>query len=232
MTESMSRRKLLSLAATATVAAAFLGGRMAGAEDLPHDDGLPHDPLTPRERIQQRYFPNVTLTNQHGEKFKFYDDLIKGKIVTVNFFYAKCNGICPGETANLAKVQAMFGKRAGQKLFMNSITLKPEQDHPTALKDYAEAHGAGPGWNFLTGKAEDIELLRRCLGFTDPDPKRDKDTTNHIGNVRYGNEPLMLWAACAGLTNPDYIYESISWMFRPDHSSTASAIAAPTSKGG
>ena len=60
----------------------------------------------------------------------------------------------------------------------------------------------------------DIELLRRSLGFTDPDPDVDKDKSNHIGNVRYGNEPLMLWAACPGMAKPAWIAESILWADR------------------
>jgi len=42
-------------------------------------------------------------------------------------------------------------------------------------------HAAGPGWLFLTGESEDIELLRRKPGFTDPDPELDKDKSSHIG---------------------------------------------------
>lgn len=37
-------------------------------------------------------FPNVTLTNQDGEEVKFYDDLVKGKIVVINFMFATCEG--------------------------------------------------------------------------------------------------------------------------------------------
>jgi protein SCO1/2 len=228
----MTRRKMLGLAVMAPLTGMLVGAGMAAAEEQTPTSAPPQETLTPRERIQRRYFPNVTLVNQHGKEVRFYDDLIKNKIVTINFFYAKCTGICPGETANLAKVQEMFGKHAGQDLFMNSITLKPEEDSPADLKMYADMHGAGPGWNFLTGKPADIEMLRRCLGFTDPDPKLDKDTSNHIGNVRYGNEPLMLWAAIAGLSNPKYIHEAISWMYRPVHPSAASYTVAGVPSGG
>jgi protein SCO1/2 len=31
------------------------------------------------------YFPNVVLTDQDGRKHAFYDDLIKGKVVALNF---------------------------------------------------------------------------------------------------------------------------------------------------
>jgi len=42
----------------------------------------------------------------------------------------------------------------------------------------------------------------------------DKDTSQHIGNVRMGNEPLMLWAACPGMARPEFIAKSILWMVR------------------
>jgi len=84
------------------------------------------------------------------------------------------------------------------------------------MKEYADMHGVKPGWTFLTGKPEDLELLRRKLGFTTPDLRADKDVTNHTGNIRYGNEPFMLWGACPGMADPQWIAESVEWMVRPD----------------
>jgi protein SCO1/2 len=167
-----------------------------------------------REKIRQRYFPNVLLRNQENKEVRFYDDLLKGKIVTINFFYANCEGICPVVTANLVKVQKLLAQHVGKDIFMYSITLKPEDDGPEALKEYEKMHGIGPGWQLLTGKPGDIETLRKSLGFTYPNPLIDKDKSQHIGNIRYGNEPLMLWAACPGMAHPKWIAESISWVVR------------------
>jgi cytochrome oxidase Cu insertion factor (SCO1/SenC/PrrC family) len=44
------------------------------------------------------YFPNVTLTTQDGEPVRFYDDLLKGKIVAINLIYTTCQYACPLET--------------------------------------------------------------------------------------------------------------------------------------
>ena len=136
----------------------------------------------------------------------------------VTVLYSKCEGVCPGITANLLKVQKLLGARMGRDIFMYSITLKPEQDTPRVLKQYAKMHAAVPGWLFLTGESPDIELLRRKLGFTDPDPVLDQDKSSHIGNVRYGNEALQLWAACPGLADARWIAESISWVDWPKKS--------------
>ncbi|HVT58645.1 MAG TPA: SCO family protein [Thermoanaerobaculia bacterium] len=205
-----SRRNLLSLAAMAPFAGRLPSQAPEGAA------GTETAPPSPRARIRQLYFPNIALRTQDGKEVRFYDDLIKDKVVTINFFFAQCEEVCPVVMANLARVQKLFGGRVGRDLFMNSITLKPEQDTPAVLKNYAEMHGAQPGWTFLTGNHGDIELLRRSLGFTNPDPRVDKDVNQHIGNVRYGNEPLMLWAACPGQARAEWIVESISWVIRPE----------------
>jgi protein SCO1/2 len=167
-----------------------------------------------RERIRERYFPNVTLLTHEGKKVRFYDDLLKDRTLTLNFMFATCNELCPRTTANLVRVQKLLGNRVGRDIFMYSISLKPEQDTPAMLAEYVKLHHVGAGWKFLTGDPRDIEMLRRRLGFTDPDPARDRDLTNHIGNVRYGNEPLQLWAACPGLATPEWIVESLSWVMR------------------
>ena len=162
-----------------------------------------------RELLAERSFPNVALITHEGKKVKFYDDLIKNKIVIFNFMYAKCEGVCPGVTMNLARVQKLLAPRVGRDIFMYSITLKPETDTPKILADYARMHHAGPGWTFLTGKPEDIELLRVRQGFTNPDPVLDADKSQHIGMIRFGNEPMQWWAGCPGLANPKFMVKEI-----------------------
>jgi protein SCO1 len=208
--QDLSRRRLLNLIGMAPFAGGVLSTAAIGATRAETQA----DTRAARERIRRLYFPNVTLRTQDNKPVRFYEDLIKDKIVTINFFYANCEGICPLVTANLVKVQKLLGKRVGQDIFMNSITLKPDEDTPAVLKEYQKMHGIGPGWRLLTGKPEDIELLRKSLGFTYPNKLIDQDKSQHIGNVRYGNEPLMLWAACPGMAHAKWIAESISWVVR------------------
>jgi protein SCO1/2 len=174
--------------------------------------------IPPRERIRERYFPDVELLTHQGTKVSFYRDLIKDKLVVINFLYATCEGICPTVTHNLTRVQKLLGDRVGRDIFMYSITLKPEVDSVPVLADYARAHNIGPGWLLLTGKPADVETLRQRLGFTDPDPEVDRDKANHIGNVRYGNEPLMRWGSCPGMSDPEWILKSILWVDWPKES--------------
>ena len=169
-------------------------------------------PLTPSAGPRANYFPNVILRTHENRPVRFYDDLIRNKLVVINMMYAQCTGICPGMTANLARVQKLLGDRVGRDIFMYSLTLEPAKDTPQVLKRYAEMYNVKPGWTFLTGKPSDMEQLRRKLGFVNPDPVLDKDKAQHIGLVRYGNEALDRWAACPALSNPQQIAKSILWM--------------------
>ena len=171
--------------------------------------------VSSRERIRQRYFPNLVLTAHDGRKLKFYDDLVKDKIVIFNMFYAKCQGICSPITRNLVRLQSILGDRVGKDIFMYSFTLKPKEDNVEAMAHYAHMHKVKPGWLFLTGSVDDMETLRHKLGYVDPDPEVDKDKSNHIGVIKYGNEPLERWGGCPGMQSPEWIAETLSWVDWP-----------------
>lgn len=169
-----------------------------------------------RRRIQQQHLPNIPLISHEGKHTLFYDDLVRDKAVTLNFFFSHCDEICPLVTANLAKVQKLLGNQVGRDIHMYSFTLKPEEDTVDVIRRYRRKYNAGLGWTFFTAKPEDMERLRKAIGFTYPEPAIDKDKTQHIGNVRYGNEPLMLWSACPGMAHAKWIAETFEWMVHPE----------------
>jgi protein SCO1/2 len=154
-------------------------------------------------------FPNIVLTSHEGKSYKFYDDLVRGKKVMINFFYAGCGDICPLSTQRLAEVQHMLGGRVGRDLHMYSITLQPEFDTQATMQAYVDTYDVGPGWLFLRASKDDTELLRRRLGFVDPDPELDADLESHIGIVKFGNDAIGRWGACPSFADPEEIYASI-----------------------
>jgi protein SCO1/2 len=171
-------------------------------------------PMTPaREAIRNRYFPDIVLQTHEGRALRFYQDLIKDRVVTLNFMYLNCeDGSCPITTHNLVHAQKRLKSRVGRDIFMYSITLDPERDTVGALKKHARTHGVGPGWLFLRASREDTETLRRKLGFYSRDPEIDAKKSNHAAMVRYGNEPRQLWSAVSGFASPQTIARSILWV--------------------
>ena len=41
------------------------------------------------------YFTNLELVNQDGETVRFFDDVLKDKVVVINFIFTNCGGACP-----------------------------------------------------------------------------------------------------------------------------------------
>ncbi len=158
----------------------------------------------------EAWFTNVPLRTHEGRTVRFYDDLLKGKIVLINLMYTQCDNICPGATQNLAYVQELLAHRMGRDIFMYSISIDPQYDTPERLAAYAKSFGAGPGWLFLTADRRDyVELLRVRLGFKDSDPEQDANPDEHTGTIRLGNEPLHLWAMAPSFTKPELIVRSV-----------------------
>jgi protein SCO1/2 len=135
-------------------------------------------------------YPNVPLINQDGETLYFYDDVIKDKVVTINFMFTSCGDSCPMETAKLRKVQEMLGEHAGKDVYMYSITVDPDRDTPEALKAYMQKFNVGPGWQFLTGKKADIDLVRKRLAMYS---KEEEELSDHAINFVLGNEATGQW---------------------------------------
>ncbi|WP_044872381.1 SCO family protein [Pseudomonas sp. LFM046] len=155
-------------------------------------------------------FPNVWLYTQDGDRVRFYDDLIRDKVVALNMMYVMCEGICPTMTSNLRKLQTLLGSRVGRDVFMYSITLRPEMDSPQVLKDYATKHRVLPGWLFLTGEPADIKRVRYSLGFYDPVPEVDANLATHTGMVRIGNDRTRRWTMAPALCDAERIITTIN----------------------
>ncbi len=155
------------------------------------------------------YFPNVPLITQDGKSVNFFDDLIKDKVVLINFIYTRCPDTCPLETAQLVNVQKILGDRVGKDIFFYSISIDPENDTPPVLKEYKKMFRAR--WTFLTGKESDIIKLRKKLGLFIPEIQ-DR-TYNHNVNMIIGNQATGRWMKSSPFENPYMLAEQIgNWL--------------------
>ena len=214
--QDISRREMLAALGMAPLAIGVAQAAGIGATTRPAAPARLTLSEQARKRIQEQHFPDIPLITHEGRQVRFYNDLIKDKIVSLNFFFADCDEICPLVMANLTKVQKLLGSQVGRDIFMYSFTLKPDEDTPEVLRHHREMYHAEPGWTFLTAKPDNMEKVRKAIGFTYPEPAIDKDKTQHIGNIRYGNEPLMLWSACPGMAHAKWIAETLQWAIHPE----------------
>jgi len=145
----------------------------------------------------QKYFSDVELINQDGEKVRFYSDLLKNKVVIINTFFTTCTSICPPMNRNFEKIQEALGDRLGKDAFLISISVDPETDTPTRLKEYGRRFHARPGWIFLTGKKENVDWALYKLG------QYVETKGDHTSIFIIGNEPKGLWKKAMGLAKAE-----------------------------
>src|ERR1700755_140022 len=112
----------------------------------------------------QKYFTDVVLLNQDGEKMRLYSDLLKDKVVVIDFFFATCQGSCLPLNRNLQKLQEALGDHVGKDVHFISVSVDPTTDTPARLKEYAKKLEARRGWYFLTGDKANVDFALRKLG--------------------------------------------------------------------
>lgn len=151
----------------------------------------------------QKYFTDVVLLNQNNEKMRLYSDLLKGKVVIINAFFATCQGSCLPMSRNLGKVQEALGERLGKEASIISISVDPTVDTPASLKEYAKKLQARPGWYFLTGDKKNVDLALYKLG------QFVENKENHLNIFIIGNERTGLWKKAFGLARSDELIKIV-----------------------
>jgi protein SCO1/2 len=155
------------------------------------------------ESASAKYFTDIQLVNQNGEKMRFYSDLLQGKTVIINSFFATCQGSCLPITRNLEKVQEALGDRLGKDARIISISVDPEVDTPAELKAFSKKFHARPGWYFLTGSKENVEFVLKKLG------QFVEDKNDHLNIFIIGNERTGLWKKAFGLAKSEELIKVV-----------------------
>ena len=203
-----------------TVPAILAGcGLLLGGMALPAiaQEGHEHHPITaaaatptsekPRtEAVDGLDIPDVALLDQEGKPVRFYTDLVKDRVVAVNFVFTTCTTICPPMGANFAKLQQILGDRAGRDVRLISVSVDPGTDTPERMKAWGQKFGAGPGWTLVTGDREEVTRLLKALGVY------TSSISDHSPLVLLGNEARHRWTRAYGLAAPARLAELIDQM--------------------
>ena len=147
--------------------------------------------------------PDVELLDQNGRTIHFYTDLVKGKVVAVQFIFTTCTTICPPLGATFARVQKELGERAGRDVHLISVSVDPATDTPERLKAWGEKFRAGAGWTFVTGQKQHVDELLRALGALSASP------SEHTPALLIGSDLSGQWTRVYGLSSPAVLVKLI-----------------------
>lgn len=151
----------------------------------------------------RKSFPEVSLSDQNGRRVLFYSDVIKDKVVVINFVYTTCTAICPSQGRLFAQLQKHLGERAGRDVHLVSITTDPLNDTPARLKKWGANFHAGKGWTLLTGRKAEMNKLLTALKGDVSGPGM------HTPVVLIYNDSDGTWARTSGLASREEIIRLI-----------------------
>ena len=167
-------------------------------KDKPKEEAPPAE--TPSTAVK---IPDVTVQDQNGKSLNFYTDLVKGKVVAINFVFTTCTTICPPLTATFRRVQQQLAEQKSSAQLI-SVSVDPAIDTPERLRDFAAKFKAEPGWAFVTGNTSDINSLLQQLGVA------VTNKNDHTPMILIGNDEAGYWTRAYGLSSPTSLVKLIT----------------------
>ena len=84
---------------------------------------------------------------------------LDGRIWVADFIFTSCPEICPRMTEEMSRLQSWLVNRGlDGRVHLVSVSIDPDRDTPTRLRDYAHRFQARPDtWTFVTGAQQAIE---------------------------------------------------------------------------
>jgi cytochrome oxidase Cu insertion factor (SCO1/SenC/PrrC family) len=146
------------------------------------------------------------VVDQYGKPRHFYIDLVRGKVVVINFIYTTCTTICPPLGATFGKLQKNLGERLGKDVFLISVSVDPATDTPERLRVWGAQFKAKPGWTLVTGEKTELNRLLRVLGADTASPE------NHSPMVLIVNDKAALWKRVYGLGSTAALMNNVEQM--------------------
>ena len=179
-----------------------------------HHAAPPAPPANPdkTEKADGLKFPDVSLLDQNGRTVDFYDDLVKGRVVAINFIFTSCTTICPPMGATFGQVQKLLGDRAGRDVHLISVSVDPATDTPERMKAWSQRFGTAgesAGWTLVTGERNEVTRLLKSLGVYTP------NINDHSPLVLVGNDARGEWTRAYGLAAPAKLVELLDGMAAP-----------------
>jgi protein SCO1 len=192
-----------SSSAAAALLASLLAGPVAAGEDphAHHREQAVRAESAPAGRgtSVDVKIVDAELLDQDGNRLHFKSDVLRDRIVVMNFIYTTCTTICPLLSANFTRLQERLGERQGKEVWLVSMSVDPGRDTPRRLEAYAARHKARAGWIHLTGKKDDVDQVLRGLGAYTP------NFVDHAPMLLVGDGRTGRWARMNGFPTPDQV---------------------------
>ena len=156
------------------------------------------------EEKARRFFTDLEVIDQNGNKQRFYSDVLKGRVVLINFIFTNCEFACPMLAQRLKQTRSLMVPSIKDEVWYVSISVDPERDTPEAMKQFAERQGVDESrWIFLTGDSQNINTIIQKLGQWTP------DIESHTTLMLAGNTITRHWTRVLPMVPPEGIAQQM-----------------------
>jgi Uncharacterized protein SCO1/SenC/PrrC, involved in biogenesis of respiratory and photosynthetic systems len=152
--------------------------------------------------------PDIIVQDQDGQKSRFYSDLVKDKVVVINFFYTSCAYICTLQGRTFSKLQSLLGERLGKSVFLISVSTDPANDNSAQLKQWSKRYDVQTGWTLVTGSTAEMNKL--LLPFT----AKPASGGMHLPVTFIGNARTGVWTGATGTFAPEDLLKVVNFISR------------------
>ncbi len=178
--------KMLGNMVLALVAIGLLvGGYLAFGDgqqvrELPYFEPIETGSKGKTDSLGRHLVSDFSLVDQTGKTVTRAD--FENSVTVVDFFFTRCEGICPRMTAQMNRVYEKYKGNPEVKLL--SHTVNPENDSAEVLAGYAKRYNADAAqWHFVTGdKPQLYNLARKSYLISDTDGDGGKEDFVHSQN--------------------------------------------------
>ena len=156
------------------------------------------------EEKARKFFTDLEVVDQNGKKLRFYSDVLKGRVVLINFIFTNCPDACPMVTHKLMQVRNMLVPAIKDDVWFISVSVDPERDTPEAMKEFAEKQGVDQSrWIFLTGSKENLTYIVKQLG------QYTQEVEAHSTLMLAGNDRTRHWTRVMPMVPPDGVAQQL-----------------------
>ena len=155
--------------------------------------------------------PDVVVRDHQGRKVRFYSDLIKDKVVVLNFFYTSCTYTCTMQGRTFSQLQSLLGERLGKSVHLISVTTDPAKDNRAQLQAWAKRYNRKSGWTLVTGDESEInKLLVRLTGSS-------AGAGMHVPVTFVVNDRKGTWTSSTEVVAPEQLLKTVDYLTREDN---------------
>ena len=156
------------------------------------------------EEKARKFFTDLEVVDQNGKKLRFYSDVLKGRVVLINFIFTNCPDACPMVTHKLMQVRNMLVPAIKDDVWFISVSVDPERDTPEAMKEFATKQGVDESrWLFLTGSKENLTYIVKQLG------QYTQEVEAHSTLMLAGNDRTRHWTRVMPMVPPDGVAQQL-----------------------